>query len=246
MVSRFQPAGGSIPQLGRGLANHVKRFVAPSRPDRFYRLRSRPRVRSQRLDRIADDDCVEHDELRLPGAKTGARAVPLSPTVKQVLTALPRRPDNPWVFPGRVRDTLLRILNASWQVVRGEAGLKDVRLHDLRRASATHPCRSPIREVIAHLDLAPRLVTEEPPVAINRQAASNRSTTLRLVSRPPPAPPPPHYDLLLHPSARCAQAAASAEAAPCRDSTLPAKSNTRSLTGATSSRPLTAEPVRQQ
>ena len=65
-VSRFQFAGGSIPQLGRGLANHVKRFVAPSRPDRFYRLRSRPRVPSQRPDRVADDDRVEHDELRLP------------------------------------------------------------------------------------------------------------------------------------------------------------------------------------
>lgn len=134
MVSRFQLAGGSIPPLGRGLANHVKRFVAPSRPDRFYRLRSRPRVPSQRPDRVADDDRVEHDELRLRDTKTGARAVPLSPMAKQVLTALPRRPDNSQVFPGRARGTRLRILNASWQVVRS----KDVRLHDLRHSSTIY------------------------------------------------------------------------------------------------------------
>ena len=80
---------------------------------------------------------LEHDELRLRDAKTGARAVPLSPAAKQVLTALPRRPDNPWVFPGRVRGSRLRTLNASWQVVRKEAGLEDVRLHDLRHSFAS-------------------------------------------------------------------------------------------------------------
>ena len=48
-----------------------------------------------------EDVDVEHDELRLREAKTGARAVPLSPTARQMLTALPRRPDNPWVIAGR-------------------------------------------------------------------------------------------------------------------------------------------------
>ena len=38
---------------------------------------------------------LEHDELRLRDAKTGARAVPLSPAAIQVLTALRRRSDNP-------------------------------------------------------------------------------------------------------------------------------------------------------
>ena len=80
---------------------------------------------------------LEHDELRLRDAKTGARAVPLSPAAIRVLTALPRRPDNPWMFPGRVRGTRLRTLNASWMVVRKEAGLEDVRLHDLRHSFAS-------------------------------------------------------------------------------------------------------------
>ena len=38
---------------------------------------------------------LEHDESRLRDAKTGARAVALSPAAKQILTAPPRRPDNP-------------------------------------------------------------------------------------------------------------------------------------------------------
>ena len=80
---------------------------------------------------------LEHDELRLRDSNTGAWAVPLSPASKQVLTALPRRPDNPWVFPGHVRGTRLRMLNASWQVVRKEAGLEDVRLHHLRHSFAS-------------------------------------------------------------------------------------------------------------
>ena len=37
----------------------------------------------------------EQDELRLPDAKTGAWADPLSPSAKQVLTALPRHSNNP-------------------------------------------------------------------------------------------------------------------------------------------------------
>ena len=79
----------------------------------------------------------EHDELRLRDVKTGARAVPLSPAAEQVLTGLPRRPDNPWLFPGRVRGTRLRTLNASWQVVRKGSRIEDVRLHDLRHSFAS-------------------------------------------------------------------------------------------------------------
>ena len=80
---------------------------------------------------------LEHDELRLRDAKTGARAVPLSPTARQVLTGLPRKPDSPWVFPGRKPDTRLASLNASWLIVRKEAGLEDVRIHDLRHSFAS-------------------------------------------------------------------------------------------------------------
>lgn len=80
---------------------------------------------------------LEHNELRLHNTKTGARAVPLSPTARQVLTALPRQNDNPWVFPGREPGTRIASLNTSWLLVRKEAGLEDVRLHDLRHSFAS-------------------------------------------------------------------------------------------------------------
>jgi integrase len=56
--------------------------------------------------------------------------------VDQVMAILNRRlvdSDSPWVFPGGGRTGHLVDPKAAWQKVRDEAGLIDVRLHDLRR-----------------------------------------------------------------------------------------------------------------
>ena len=80
---------------------------------------------------------LDAGELRLRDAKTGARRVQLPPTAVRLLEALPRRPDSPWVFPGRRPDTRRSGIDAIWYVVRNEAGLDDVRLHDLRHSFAS-------------------------------------------------------------------------------------------------------------
>ena len=80
---------------------------------------------------------LEAGELRLRDAKTGARWVALSPTARQVLATIPRRPSNPWVISGREATGRLSNLNMPWIAVRKRAGLEDVRIHDLRHSFAS-------------------------------------------------------------------------------------------------------------
>ena len=76
-------------------------------------------------------------ELRLKDAKTGGRMVPLTPTAAAVLDAIPRMPGNPWVIAGKRPGKHLRNVNELWYRLRARAGLKDVRLHDLRHSWAS-------------------------------------------------------------------------------------------------------------
>ena len=93
--------------------------------------------RSEILTLRWEDVDLEHDEIRLRDAKTGARDVPLSPAAKELLVELPRTPGNPWVIPGSVPGRHLVNLNAAWKVVCEKAKLQDVRVHDLRHSFAS-------------------------------------------------------------------------------------------------------------
>lgn len=79
---------------------------------------------------------VEFDrrELRLPETKAGRpHIVPLSEPALEVLRALPREQGNPHVLPGRKEGAPLVNIAKAWDQVRRNAGIEDVRLHDLRR-----------------------------------------------------------------------------------------------------------------
>ena len=79
----------------------------------------------------------DENELRLPDTKTGARAVSLSPAAVKLLAGLPRLPGNPWVIPGRKPGGRLSSLDYVWRIIREQAGLEDVRIHDLRHSYAS-------------------------------------------------------------------------------------------------------------
>ena len=84
-----------------------------------------------------EDVAPGESELRLPDTKTGARAVSLSPPAVKLLADLPRLPGNPWVIPGKKPGGRLSSLDYVWRIIREQAGLEDVRIHDLRHSFAS-------------------------------------------------------------------------------------------------------------
>ncbi len=72
-------------------------------------------------------------KLFLPDSKTGPRTVWLAKAARDVLDSLPRK--NTWVFSA-TRPKPFH-LDRFWRQVRAEAGLNDVRLHDLRHSYAS-------------------------------------------------------------------------------------------------------------
>ena len=111
--------------------------------------------RNEVLELRWDDIDRTAGELRLCDGKTGARMVPLTPTVRGVLDGIPRVADNPWVIAGGKPGTHLQDINHPWLIVRAEAGLNDVRIHDLRhswasRALAVGESLSMIGKLLGH------------------------------------------------------------------------------------------------
>jgi integrase len=75
--------------------------------------------------------------LRLPDSKTGKKIVPLGAPVLELLASLPRIEGNPHVLPSEKENGHLIGLPKAWVKIKKNAGLDDVRLHDLRHSFAT-------------------------------------------------------------------------------------------------------------
>jgi integrase len=75
--------------------------------------------------------------LRLADSKTGPKVVHLGQPAIEVLEKIERVEGNPWVIVGTKSGARLTDLQPFWQRVRARAGLKDVRIHDLRHTFAS-------------------------------------------------------------------------------------------------------------
>jgi integrase len=80
---------------------------------------------------------LERGLLNLADSKTGAKTVYLNSAARELLTALPRLEDNPFVVQGERKGRHLVNLEKPWRKIRGIAQLPDVRLHDLRHSFAS-------------------------------------------------------------------------------------------------------------
>jgi integrase len=80
---------------------------------------------------------LEHRKISLTDTKTGNRIIPISDVLDQVLRTIPKQLNNPYVFCGLKKGTCLVNLRKPWQVVLSEAGLTNVRIHDLRHSYAS-------------------------------------------------------------------------------------------------------------
>ncbi len=75
--------------------------------------------------------------LRLPDSKTGKKVVHLGAPAVEYLHDAHRIDGNPWVITGILLGKPLSDLQPFWQRVRARAGVKDVRIHDLRHTFAS-------------------------------------------------------------------------------------------------------------
>ena len=84
-------------------------------------------------------DYVDFEEhaLRLPDSKSGKKVVHLGDPAVEYLRDAQRIDGNPWVITGTLPAKPLSDLQPFWQRVRARAGVKDVRIHDLRHTFAS-------------------------------------------------------------------------------------------------------------
>ncbi len=84
-----------------------------------------------------DEVNFERGCLELSDSKTGEKEVFLPPAALQILADLPHVEGNPHVIVGARQGAHLVNIKDPWAVIRGAAGLNDVRLHDLRHSFAS-------------------------------------------------------------------------------------------------------------
>jgi integrase len=101
----------------------------------------------------------ERGLAHLPDSKTGRKRVPLARPVLDLLASSPRMEGNPYVIWGETQGQPLVGLQRIWEKVRAEAGLDDVRMHDLRHTYASFGAAAGfglfvIGHVLGHADAA--------------------------------------------------------------------------------------------
>ena len=116
------------------------------------------------LEAKRDDVDWERGQLRLPETKAGEeQVVSLSAPALAILQALPRQEGNPYILPGAKKGHHLVNIDKPWRAIRKAAGVKDVRLHDLRRTVGSWLSQggvdlNKIRDALRHSNISTTLI----------------------------------------------------------------------------------------
>jgi len=123
--------------------------LAPKNAITIVRLLMMTGCRKNEITRLRWDELfVDEGVLKLKDSKTGKKEVTLSNDATQILTAAPPN-ESDYIFPGRDGIEPIQGLQKIWHRIRREAGLQDVRIHDLRHtfASVAVSSGTPLYEV---------------------------------------------------------------------------------------------------
>ena len=127
-----------IQRLHRVLDRHAERSESARQQVDIIRLLLLTGCRKNEIVRLRRQE-VDGDRLNLADSKTGPRQVYLNAQARDIIVRRMARADSSWVFPSASNPTHPRNDGlALWYTVRREAGIADVRLHDLRHTVATH------------------------------------------------------------------------------------------------------------
>ena len=131
---------------------------------------------------------VRDDRLELADTKTGPRTVLLNAPARQIVARRMQEGNGPWVFPS-VRDPARPSSREPWlwYRIRREAGIEDVRLHDLR-----HSCAAYLPKLLNSLALfSRRKIRKQIVTGVDRipgaACSASRATTTILQNRAIPA-----------------------------------------------------------
>ena len=178
-------------RVGAAICVLEKRGELQSRAAAAFRLLMLTGCRlSEILNLRWDDLDLKAGEIRLRDAKTGSRKVSLTPAALRVLSGLRRTGKSRWVFSGKNPKRRLSTLTPYWHLVRKEAGVEDVRIHDLRhsyasRALALGQSLTMIGRLLGHTDVGStaryaHLARDAEKIAVTRVGDSIEADILRI------------------------------------------------------------------
>ncbi len=161
-VSQFPISGGRERYLTREEAKRLLReldVVDDTQIANILRMLLFTGARKGEILHMRWEDCdLAARVLKVPLSKSNkVRYIPLSDKAIQILKSIPRKANIPWVFynpeTGNPRTSIYR----TWDRIRKNAGIPDVRIHDLRHSFASFLVRSgrslyEVQQLLGHHD----------------------------------------------------------------------------------------------